>query len=236
MGDAVVSVRSVGFAWPGAATDCLGVESLEVLAGERVFLAGGSGSGKSTLLSLVAGVLLPQRGRVELLGRDLAAMRAGRRDRYRAAHVGFVFQLFNLVPYLSVVENIVLPCRFSRERAGRVAAAGTTPREQAGRLMRALELPAALADRPAAQLSVGQQQRVAAARALIGSPELLIADEPTSALDAGLQRVFVELLLAEARAAGAAILFVSHDLRLAEGFDRTLRMAELNRAAGGGAA
>lgn len=225
---AAIAFDAVSFAWPGATAACLEVPSFRLEAGERVFLHGPSGSGKSTLLSLVGGVATPQRGRVTVLGEDLGAMRAGARDRFRAAHVGFIFQLFNLVPYLSALDNILLACRFAPERAARVSGA---PADEARRLVERLDLDPEVLARPAARLSVGQQQRVAAARALIGRPGLIVADEPTSALDADRQLAFVDLLLAECEASGAGLLFVSHDARLAGHFSRSVALADINRAA-----
>jgi len=230
---AAVEFRDVVYRWPGAARPCLAIETFRVTPGERVFLHGPSGSGKSTLLSLVGGVLSPAQGQVAVLGQDLARLPAGARDRFRADHVGFIFQLFNLLPYLSALDNIVLPCRFSPARHARVAAAGARPHAEARRLAAHLDLDAELLARPAAELSVGQQQRVAAARALIGRPGLVIADEPTSALDADRQRGFLDLLLAECAEAGASLLFVSHDARLAERFDRVVALADINRAVTG---
>lgn len=227
------AVAGLRFRWPGAAADCLAIDGFSIGAGERVFLRGPSGSGKSTLLSLIGGVLLPDAGRVAVQGQDLAALSPGRRDRYRADHVGFIFQLFNLLPYLSAVDNILLPCRFSQARARRLADAGLAPAAEAARLAARLDLAPELLARPAAALSVGQQQRVAAARALIGRPALVVADEPTSALDADRQQAFLDLLLGECEAAGAALLFVSHDGRLAGHFDRVADMAVLNRAGQG---
>jgi putative ABC transport system ATP-binding protein len=149
---------------------------------------------------------------------------ASARDAFRAAHLGFIFQQFNLIPWLPVLDNVLLPCRFSQRRAGRATELGGSPASEARRLLAALDLDPALATVPAAELSVGQQQRVAAARALIGRPEILIADEPTSALDAARQTAFVDLLLAEARLAGSALVFVSHDIRLATHFDQILTL------------
>ena len=182
---------------------------------------GPSGSGKSTLLNLIGGVIQPAQGEVRLLGQPLATLGTAARDAFRAAHTGFIFQQFNLIPYLSVLDNVLLPCRFSPRRAER---AGDETQE-ARRLLSALDIAAELWTRPANRLSVGQQQRVAAARALLGKPEIIIADEPTSALDAGRQAAFLDLLLAEARAAGSSVLFVSHDLALADHFERTLELA-----------
>jgi putative ABC transport system ATP-binding protein len=222
----VLDLVDVGFRWPGAAAEVLDLPALRLAAGETLFVRGPSGCGKSTLLSLCAGVQLAGRGRVSLLGQDWAALPAGRRDRHRAAHIGYVFQQFNLLPYLSVLDNVLLPCRLSPSRAAR---AGATAAAQ-GWLTR-MGLGAALWSRHAAQLSVGQQQRVAAARALIGAPALVIADEPTSALDEARRNGFMAVLLEACRAAGSALLFVSHDLRLAEAFDRELDLTVLNRAA-----
>lgn len=227
---AAVRICALRYRWPGSAQDCLAIDELRLGAGERAFLRGPSGSGKTTLLALVGGVILPRAGTVEVAGQALGALSAGARDRFRADHVGFVFQLFNLLPWLSARDNILLACRFSPQRRARIAAAGSTPAAEAARLAARLDLGAALLDRPAAQLSVGQQQRVAAARALIGRPGLVVADEPTSALDADRQQAFIDLLLEECAAAGAALLFVSHDARLAAHFDRVLDLATMNHA------
>ena len=226
---AAVELDGVRFAWPGAAHDCLSIARLHIAAGERVFLHGPSGSGKTTLLSLVGGVVPARSGRVVVHGQDLAALGSAARDRFRADHIGFIFQQFNLIPYLSAADNIQLPCRFSPHRAARAGDVAGTMAHLAAQLDLAPELLA----RPAAELSVGQQQRVAAARALIGRPELVVADEPTSALDADRQAAFLRLLLAECAEAGSALLFVSHDLRLAAHFDRQLTLAELNASAEG---
>ncbi|HEY8607387.1 MAG TPA: ATP-binding cassette domain-containing protein [Noviherbaspirillum sp.] len=226
----VVAVEDLLFAWRDAAAPCLDLADFSLGVGERVFLHGPSGSGKSTLLGLLGGVLLPQRGTVRVLGQDLAALKGRARDRFRADHIGFIFQQFNLIPHLPVVDNVLLPCRFSARRRARACASGNSLREEAGRLLSALGIDAALAARPVATLSVGQQQRAAAARALIGCPELLVADEPTSALDADRQAAFLRLLLQEAVAAGTAVLFVSHDHRLAGHFTREIGLAAINRA------
>lgn len=220
-----IAIADLTFAWPGAGGVCLDVPDFKVSRGERVFMHGPSGSGKSTLLSLVAGVLEPGAGRIVVLGQDLAALSARARDRYRAANVGFVFQMFNLVPYLTALDNILLPCRFSCERVSRLEVPAPA---EARRLAERLDLEAGLLDRPASELSVGQQQRVAAARALIGRPGLVIADEPTSALDADRQQRFLDLLLAECDAAGATLLFVSHDHRLSRRFERLVELRDIN--------
>ncbi|CEA06594.1 ABC transporter-like protein [Pseudomonas saudimassiliensis] len=231
MSTPVIQLHHVSFAWPRQPT-LLDIASLTLQPGERVFLKGPSGSGKTTLLSLIGGVQLPDHGQIRLLGQDLARLSRSARDQFRADHSGYIFQMFNLLPYLSVIENIALPCHFSRlrrqraaERYGSVAAAATALLEQLGLSQ------AVVGEQPVAELSIGQQQRVAAARALIGSPELIIADEPTSALDADTREAFLELLFAECQAAGSALLFVSHDGALEGMFDRSLALGDLNRAA-----
>ena len=231
----VVALQDVRFRWPGAAALCLDLPALALAAGERVVLHGPSGSGKSTLLSLIGGVVTAEAGRVEVLGADLATLTQAARDRHRADHHGFIFQQFNLITYLSGRYNILLACRFSATRRARIAAAGATVGEELERLAAHLDLPSSLLAKPAATLSVGQQQRVAAVRALLGRPPLIVADEPTSALDADRQKAFLDLLLAECRDAGAALLFVSHDTRLAAQFDRQLALAEINRVSVEGA-
>jgi putative ABC transport system ATP-binding protein len=227
-----LTMRDMVFAW-GKASPCLDVSAFELSAREQLFLCGPSGSGKSTFLNLAAGVLVPDAGSLCLLGEELGALSAIRRDRFRVDHVGFVFQNFNLIPWMSVLENTLLPCRFSRRRRQRASRA-TSPEAEAARLLRALDLDANLWRQQAMKLSVGQQQRVAAARALLGCPEIIIADEPTSSLDADRQLIFLELLQNECASSGAALLFVSHDERLAARFHHSARLPELNRVKSGG--
>ena len=220
-----IGIRDLRFRWPRATADCVAIDRLDIAAGSAVFLHGPSGCGKSTLLGLMAGVLLPQSGSVSLLGTDWGSLGASRRDAARADHVGYIFQQFNLLPYLSVLDNVRLPCRFSALRARRA------PVGAAEHLLQRVELPESLWHQAAAELSVGQQQRVAAARALIGSPELVIADEPTSALDAPLRESFMTLLLGATRDSGSTLVFVSHDERLAERFDARISLPEINLSA-----
>jgi putative ABC transport system ATP-binding protein len=224
----LIEIDQLRFRWQPSAPLCLDIANLRIAAGERVLVHGPSGSGKSTLLGLFGGVLRPESGRVLTLGQDLAALSAPARDRFRVDHVGFVFQQFNLVPYLGVIDNVLLPCRISSRRSER---AGADLPAQARRLLRALDLAADLDSRPVTQLSVGQQQRVAVARALIGRPEIVIADEPTSALDEARQGRFLDLLLRECQASNASLIFVSHDRRLASHFSRQIALLEINRAA-----
>ncbi|MCR9193356.1 MAG: ABC transporter ATP-binding protein [Hyphomonas sp.] len=226
----IVRITDLRFSWPGQ-PPLLEVSTFQLNAGERLFLRGASGSGKSTLLGLIAGVLEADHGEISVLDQDMTRLSGSQRDQVRADHLGVIFQLFNLVPYLSVVQNVILPCRFSRRRQSEVAAAGGADQE-AKRLLAQLGLddPELLA-RKVTDLSVGQQQRVAAARALIGNPALIIADEPTSALDADTRDRFIDLLSREAQKTNAALLFVSHDGGLASLFDRALDLSEINASA-----
>ncbi|WP_435607290.1 ABC transporter ATP-binding protein [Pseudomonas knackmussii] len=229
--DDLLELRDLGFAWPGQA-ELLDIPHFALRRGETLFLKGPSGSGKTTLLGLLGGVQKPQRGSIRLLGEDLGQLSAARRDHFRVDHTGYIFQQFNLLPFLSVLENVELPCHFSRSRAARAQERHGSVAEASRALLAHLGLgDAALQQRRADNLSIGQQQRVAAARALIGQPELVIADEPTSALDADAREAFLQLLFAECRDAGASLLFVSHDQSLARLFDRSLSLADLNRAA-----
>jgi putative ABC transport system ATP-binding protein len=222
----LLNIEELRFRWPSASEDCLAIEHFELRAGEAVFLRGPSGCGKSTLLSLIAGVLTADQGTARLLGQDWKRLSSARRDRLRADHVGYIFQQFNLLPYLSVLDNVLLACRFSARRAAQSGDA----RRAAQSLLDRVGLRAADWRRRASELSVGQQQRVAAARALIGRPELVIADEPTSALDETLRESFMDLLLQACADAGSALLFVSHDARLVARFGRQLDLPAINRA------
>jgi putative ABC transport system ATP-binding protein len=229
--DRVVAISDLRFRWQPQAPVVLALDKLSIGRGERVFIEGPSGSGKSTLLSLLAGVTVPQQGVLSVLGRRLDQLGSVQRDHFRAHHIGYIFQMFNLIPYLSMVDNVVLPCRFSRARHDSALQRSATLEAEAVRLLDHLDMAhAELLKRPVTALSVGQQQRVAAARALMGAPELLIADEPTSSLDADRREAFVRLLFQECERAGSTLIFVSHDASLEGLFDRTVRLAELNGA------
>lgn len=219
----VVGLEGVRFRWPGQTSDTVSIDELHLDAGEHLFVRGSSGSGKTTLLNLLCGVHTPSTGTIRLLGKDLATLSPGRRDQFRADHIGVVFQQFNLLPYLSTLENVTLACSFSG-RKKRLAGELDDVKSSARQLLESLNLAPEFHSAPVNKLSVGQQQRVAVARALIGGPEILIADEPTSALDADNRDRFMELLFREAEAKGCTLVFVSHDPQLAERFDRTIEL------------
>lgn len=221
----ILTLKDVRYRWPGRASFGLEIPDFALRRSETVLLLGQSGSGKSTLLSLICGTILADAGAVCVAGTDIASLSAGQRDRFRAEHIGLIFQQFNLLPYASVRDNILLPLRFAPARRARVTDAAAV----AQGLCLGLGLPPDAIAAQAGKLSVGQQQRVAAARALIGAPPLIVADEPTSALDAATQATFLELLFAQARSAGSTLLMVSHDARLAPHFDRVVEMSDITQ-------
>lgn len=222
-GASILELENVRFRWRGRAAFGIFVPAFQVAEGETVMLLGESGSGKSTLLSLICGTIVPDAGVVTVAGTNLRRLSAARRDRFRAEQVGVIFQQFNLLPFGSVMDNILLPLRFAPVRRAHAGDA----RKTAATLCHSLGLPRELLRAKASTLSVGQQQRVAVARALIGRPPLVIADEPTSSLDAGSQSAFLDLLFGQVAENRASLLMVSHDPRLAERFDRIVRMEEI---------
>lgn len=225
----IIELQDLRFAWPKQAT-LLDIDAFRLEPEQSLFLKGPSGSGKTTLLGLLGGVHLAQNGSIRLLGHDLSTLSASARDRFRVDHSGFIFQQFNLLPFLSVLDNVLLPCQFSKLRKQRAIQRHSSIQTAAESLLNDLGLASQLHQQLAGELSIGQQQRVAAARALIGQPKLVIADEPTSALDADSREAFLQLLFAECKAAGASLLFVSHDQSLAKLFDRSIDLSQLNRA------
>lgn len=234
----IVELNNAKFFWPGAEKPTISIPKFHIAAGEHIFIKGPSGCGKSTLLALLTGINTLTSGSLSVLNTELASLRASQRDKFRADHIGYIFQQFNLLPYLNVIENVLIPCQFSKIRRDRVAPNASTSSlvEQATTLLERLHLPKELHDKPVSELSIGQQQRVAAARALIGQPELVIADEPTSALDHDNRMAFIELLMEQANLAKATLVFVSHDPTLEPLFDRTLNLPAINQAQTLGAA
>lgn len=222
---AAINMHGIRFDWPGGQFG-LDVDQFTLEKGETLLLLGESGSGKSTFLSLICGILTPHQGHIQIAGTDIGALGRAQRDRFRADNIGIIFQMFNLLPYATPIDNILAPLRFSPNRRAHV----NSPREDALNLTAALGLPQALmTGGPASNLSVGQQQRVAVARAIIGNPKLVVADEPTSALDSTAQTEFLDLVFDQVRKASASLLMVSHDRRLGDRFDRVLHLQDVAR-------
>ncbi len=229
---ACITLKHVGFRWPGAQHATLDIPKLVISRGEQVLLRGASGCGKSTLLSLIAGIHQPLTGSVEVLDHDLGQLSQRQRDQLRANEIGYIFQQFNLLPYLSALDNVALACQFSPARQQRLRQQGLTIQQASTELLQRLGLNAAQQQAKAEQLSVGQQQRVAAARALLGAPALIIADEPTSALDQAHRDAFIDVLFAQCAAQQSTLLFVTHDATLAKHFGRVIEFTQLNSSSG----
>ncbi|MGL6316063.1 ABC transporter ATP-binding protein [Vibrio sp. WXL103] len=225
----VIDLEGVTFRWTANSQPTLKIAELKIPSGQHTFIKGPSGCGKSTLLSLLTGINQAESGQVSVLGNDLTTLSSRARDRFRADEIGYIFQQFNLLPYLSVIENVLLPCQFSSLRRQNVDG---KLEDKARELLERLRLPKELLNKPVIELSIGQQQRVAAARALIGNPKLIIADEPTSALDFDNRTAFIELLMEQANAAQSTLVFVSHDPTLEPLFQRSLQLQEINTAGG----
>lgn len=210
-----LAIRGLRYRYPGADRWTVDVPVLDVARGEHMLLSGGSGTGKSTLLQLIAGLIDPAEGSVEIAGVRVHALRGPARDRFRGRHVGFIFQTFNLLAGFSAAENVMAALMFS----------DLPVREHRAR---ALELLTALGiDRPGApveRLSVGQQQRVAVARAVACRPVLVLADEPTASLDPANAAASMDLIQDTCRAQGAALVCVSHDPAMASRFARVGRL------------
>ena len=220
-----VDLLDLKFSYDGTKT-VLDIPALSVARGERVFLHGPSGSGKTTLLGLIGGVLVARHGKVEILGKNLSQLSVHDRDLFRGSHVGYIFQMFNLIPYLTVAENIILPCVVSPERRARLG--GADPLELAAKAADRLGLTPHFHDK-VTNLSVGQQQRVAAIRAMMGRPELVIADEPTSSLDSDRREEFIQMLFELCDENQATLVFVSHDHALKPLFTRHISLREVNQ-------
>ena len=226
---ALLKLDSIQFGWKES-EPIIELPSLEVCAGAHTFIMGPSGSGKSTLLNLIGGVLTPQKGTVTLNNIEVSALAASKRDQIRADSIGFIFQQFNLIPYLNALENVLLTCQFSQVRTKRAVQLHGSQQKAAETLLTGFFSERGFDfNRQVSKLSVGQQQRVAAARALIGSPELIIADEPTSALDYDTRHRFMSLLMKEADQCGSTLLFVSHDSTLANQFEVICDLTDINQ-------
>lgn len=215
-----IAIRDLHYAYRGASSFALDVGRFEVGVGERVLLVGPSGCGKSTLLNLICGTAVPQRGRLDVLGKDLAVLSGSQRDAFRARNLGVIFQQFNLLPYLSVMDNVLLPARLEGHL-------GEDTLSRARSLLTQLGLTKTLWSQKGARLSAGQQQRVAAARAFLLRPGLVVADEPTSALDADRRDAFLQLMQQQADETGAALLVVSHDQAMRHHFERSVEVADI---------
>ncbi|GAB4010366.1 MAG: ABC transporter ATP-binding protein [Bdellovibrio sp.] len=214
-----VEISQLQFSYSSGPT-VLDIKYFSIKSGEKIFIYGPSGTGKSTLLNLLSGVLSPRTGSLKILDQDITKISQGGRDTFRGKNIGYIFQSFNLIPYLSVEENILLGKHFR--------GAPNDIKNRCHHLARDLNIFEHLSKK-ASQLSLGQQQRVACARALIEKPSIVIADEPTSSLDQKNTDEFMELLIKEWNELKFTLIFVSHDMDLAKYFDRKVALSEINR-------
>jgi len=221
-----IQLKDVHFAYPEAPlNNVLNIKNWSVSDCEQVFVHGPSGGGKSTLLNLLSGMLNVSSGEVTVLGERLDRMNARQRDRFRANHVGTIFQQFNLIPYLGAVDNIQLARQFAKKNTQSAAS------DEIKSLLSTFHIPQSDWQKPVAKLSIGQQQRIAIARAMINKPEILIADEPTSSLDQKNRDNFMSELLTLVAEHNITLLFVSHDMSLANHFSRIEALSEINLTA-----
>lgn len=204
----------------------LSVPSFSLHEHERLAIVGPSGSGKTTLLNLIAGILAPASGRIEVAGEDVTALSDAGRRRFRASRIGFVFQDFALLDYLTARQNIYYPYRITP-----ALTLDAQVRERAEDLAAACGIGDKL-DRHPAQLSQGEQQRVAICRALVTRPRLILSDEATGNLDPDSKARILDLLFEQAAEAGAAVLAVTHDHELLTRFERVLDFAQFREGAG----
>ena len=223
MDESIIKIESLNFYWSKKSNFKIFVPSLEIKKGEKVLLLGESGSGKTTLLSLICGFLNPLSGSISINGNTINKLSSKTKDEYRADNIGIIFQQFNLLPYANVVDNVLLPLYFSQARSKNIV----NKRAAALELFKQLRLPDDIAQYRASNLSVGQQQRVAVARALIGNPSLIIADEPTSSLDTNAQQLFLDLMFKQISENNSTLLMVSHDKSLSNRFDRQININEI---------
>jgi ABC-type lipoprotein export system ATPase subunit len=223
-----VSLQGVQKSFPlgnGQHLEVLNLAQLVLPAGSTTVLKGLSGSGKTTLLNLIAGISAPTAGKIWVYDIDIGALPEPQRDRFRAQHIGYIFQTFNLLAAFTALENVMLSMLFAATMPKR------GQRQRARLLLSQLGLGARLSHKPH-QLSRGEQQRVAIARALANNPPLVLADEPCASLDASTARVVLEALLAICRQEHKTVLLVSHDEKATGAADRLLDMTEINRPVG----
>lgn len=220
----MIEVNNLQFTYAKNQPNLIHIPHWKIDPQEQVFLHGPSGCGKSTLLNLLSGILVPTQGEVYIAQQRLDTLSSHARDRFRASHIAYVFQQFNLIPYLNAVDNIQLAQHFSRSEAK------ADKQQEIKKLLQNLGIKPSEQECKVRQLSVGQQQRVAIARAIISKPKLLIVDEPTSALDQNQQDNFMHLLMELSQEHQLSLLFVSHDMSLAPYFKRIDSFQQINQA------
>ncbi len=219
-----IEVNNLKFTFSNTTKQLLNISDLKIEQGEKIFLHGPSGCGKSTFLEIVSGVLNFDQGDVSIDQQSLVKMSPSEKDQFRSKNIGYIFQNFNLLPYLNIFENITLPLHLN----GKIKEAKNIQTEVEA-ICKKLGI-AELLNQNVGQLSVGQQQRVAVARALVSQPKLILADEPTSALDFDHRDKFLKLLFEICTEKKITLIFVSHDHSLKTLFDRSIAFNDINKA------
>lgn len=221
--DYCIAVKDLVYRYRADLEPLIDIPDWQVPRGTQLFLRGESGVGKSTLIHLLAGLLEPTSGNVKINGFDLSSASVKNRDQFRANNLGLVYQQFNLIPYLSMLDNVLLAAHFAKTKNAETI-------ELARSLLETMSLPQDLHHRDARHLSIGQQQRVAICRAMINQPKLVMVDEPTSALDPKNRDRFMDLLFELLAEHNATLIFVSHDENLAARFNDVIELTTLNAA------
>jgi putative ABC transport system ATP-binding protein len=221
MSENAVQANNILFSYPKSPEQFF-IRNLAIPVSEKLFLYGPSGSGKSTLLGIIAGILNFSKGELNVLGESYSNLTNSQKDLFRGQKIGYIFQQFNLIPYLTVKENLLLSLSFVKQKKF----SHTAYLDNAFCLSKNLGIENIL-NHLASEISVGQQQRVAAARAFLHSPQLIIADEPTSSLDAQSREQFIFTLFEEAQKSQATLIFVSHDMSLAKLFSAQMSLQEV---------
>lgn len=219
----IISMVSVQFTYParkGTPTFSINVPDFSLVSGGRCMLMGPSGSGKSTILNLVAGELVANQGSVTVLGQDLKRWNEAERQAFRIANIGYIFQDFPLVPYLTALQNVILPYRINPQLT-----LGKEVTDHAKQLLDGLGLEQKSARKPK-ELSQGERQRLAIARALITKPQLILADEPTAGLDIERSHAVMDVLDSIVQENGVGLLVVSHEPQIVERFEQVVRLEE----------
>ncbi len=218
-------LKNIGYKFKGQGKNmAFKLSDLKIEKSAHSLILGPSGCGKSTLLNLLAASFTPDEGQIHILAQDMMLLNSLQKDRFRAENMGIIFQQFNLLPFVDVYTNIILALRFSSTRKQKVKNIKKEVRD----LLSALNLNAdEFLYKKAGRLSVGQQQRVAAARALIGSPQIILADEPTSALDEEATARFMELIFNIAKKQASTLIMVSHDTRLSSHFEQIIHLNDI---------
>ncbi len=218
-----ISLSNIIFTYPSRPKKIiLNIPEWRIKSGELVLIQGPSGSGKTTFLNLIAGLFRPLKGSVKVLGKRIDQMSSLRCDSYRANNIGYVFQNFNLIPYLNVIDNIYLAARFSKNLEG------FNLDHEISELLTTLNISAKDWNLKSRNLSFGQIQRVAIARAMINRPKIIIADEPTSSLDSTNKEKFINLLMELVNKYKITLVLVSHDQSLSPYFNRVELFSEIN--------